>query len=466
MKHAWWSALAIGALAVGATVTCSSSGGGGDGGRGGGASGGSGGSAGAKAGSGGGGAAAGSGGATGGAGSGGGGSAGSVAGAAGGATGGAGGAAGMTASAGYWAFVSGGDFGPLVVIDSVAIDATGAMTASSQLKKADLPNVMVPSWVTTDPAGKVLLVADENYGATGQVLSLSIDAKTGKLTMLSAQAAAAQGTVHLSVAKSGKWVMGANFNGMNAQVFALAPDGKVGTAVGAPTVVGKQPHSFNVDPTNKAAFIPCLGADKVYQFTFDDATGKLTAATPATLDLPAGTGPRHMAFSKDGAIAYLIAENKQTITAYTVDAAKGTLTAIAGSEVSTLPADVKAMVPGTLASRAAEVLVHPSGKFLYATTRLDSGAGNAAAAQDGYLAIFPIGAAGKLGTPAFEKVGKEPRAFNVTPDGKILVVANQRSTTDNLVSYTIDETTGAVTVKTKLTLMNAPMSVAFVASTK
>ena len=79
----------------------------------------------------------------------------------------------------------------------------------------------------------------------------------------------------------------------------------------------------------------------------------------------------------------------------------------------------------------AEVLTHPSGKFLYGSNR----------GHDS-IAVFAIDKkSGKLTLIEHEPTqGKIPRNFNIDPTGKFLLAANQDS--DTVVVFRIDQKTG------------------------
>ena len=73
--------------------------------------------------------------------------------------------------------------------------------------------------------------------------------------------------------------------------------------------------------------------------------------------------PRHLAFHPGGRFAYVINELLCTVTAYAVDPTGGAIKPI--QTISTLP-------PGNKVAEGysgADVQVHPSGKFLFASNR-------------------------------------------------------------------------------------------------
>ena len=151
----------------------------------------------------------------------------------------------------------------------------------------------------------------------------------------------------------------------------MAEDGKLGEATDFVQHAGSSVHpdrqtartpiASRSIPTGKFAFVCDLGLDKVLIYRFDAEHGKLTPHDPPFAALKPGAGPRHMAFRPDGKFAYVINELDSTVTVFTYDADAGELTEV--QTVPTLPPYYDG--PNT----TAEVAVHPSGKYLYASNR-------------------------------------------------------------------------------------------------
>jgi 6-phosphogluconolactonase (cycloisomerase 2 family) len=79
-------------------------------------------------------------------------------------------------------------------------------------------------------------------------------------------------------------------------VNPVGADGRVGEPLQVlPTA--RNAHSIRTDNTNRFVFVPHLGTDQVFQFLFDEKSGRLTANTPPVLQLKQGTGPRHLIVS-------------------------------------------------------------------------------------------------------------------------------------------------------------------------
>jgi 6-phosphogluconolactonase len=135
-----------------------------------------------------------------------------------------------------------------------------------------------------------------------------------------------------------------------------------------------------------------------------------------------GDGPRHLAFHPNGQIMYVVTELSSSIIAYRVDGETGI--PVQFQKVSTLPdghADV---------GYAADIHVHPSGRFLYASNRGHNS-----------IAVYAINAEGKLSVIEYvDTKGKIPRSFSLSDDGSMLLVANQNS--NSIVLFLVDEETG------------------------
>jgi 6-phosphogluconolactonase len=198
-----------------------------------------------------------------------------------------------------------------------------------------------------------------------------------------------------------------------------------GKSVNAVRQEAPHAHSINLDAGNRFAFVADLGLDQVLIYRFDPNAATLAPHDPPYASVAAGAGPRHFAFHPQGKFAYVINELANTITVFAYDPRRGALREI--QTISTLPADF------TGTSYTAEVVAHPSGKFVYGSNRgHDSIAAFAVNAATGELAA-------RGNTPCG---GKTPRNFNVTPDGRFLLAAGQDS--NSVCVFRVDLETGAL----------------------
>ncbi len=298
-----------------------------------------------------------------------------------------------------------------------------------------------PAFFVIHPDGRHLYTC--NSGEPGGVSAYAIDPRTGALTLINRVLAGGGDTSFICLDRTGRYALAANYDGGNVSVFALRPDGGIGdwtafvqhhgSSVNRERQAHAYAHSIITDPTNRFALVADLGLDKVFVYRFDDRNGSLTPNAPAFVTVAPGSGPRHVRFHPNGRWVYLVSEMASTVTGFNWSTPTGTLSEF--QTISTLPRDYA----GT--SMAAEILVHPNGRFLYASNRgLDS------------IAVVSIdGATGHLGL--VENVpsgGSKPRNFAFDPSGKWIICTNTDA--NNAVVFSIDEATG------RLTRTGAPVS--------
>jgi 6-phosphogluconolactonase len=303
--------------------------------------------------------------------------------------------------------------------------ATGTLSEPKLAGKA-----VNPSFLAIHPTGKFLYAVGEvgdfpkkGKKSTGAVNAFAIDQKTGDLTLLNQQSSEGGGPCHIVVDKAGKYALVANYGGGNACALPIAGDGTLGEATGFAQHKGeKRPlaHSINLDAGNRFAFVADAGLDRVFVYRFED--GKLKPAGPPFVELPPRAAPRHFAFHPGGKYAYVINESALSITAFRYDASKGSLTAM--QTIPTVP-------EGWKKGSTAEVVVHPSGKFVYGSNR----------GHDS-IAVFKVDPkTGKLTHVENQGKGiKTPRNFAVDPSGKYCLVANQD--THSVLAFKVDPETG------------------------
>lgn len=315
-----------------------------------------------------------------------------------------------------------------------------------------------PSFVALHPNGRFLYAVNEvgNYKGpnSGGVSAFSIDRATGKLTFLNEVASRGADPCYITVDKTGKYVLVANYTGGSVAVFPVLADGKLGeasafiqhTGHGSDPKRQEAPHAHSIDlsPDNRFAWVDDLGLDELLTYKFDSSKGTLTPSDPPFAKPEvAGSGPRHFALRPDGKFAYVVSEMKGTVTVFSNDTSSGTMHPV--QTVSTLPAGFQGAIED------AEIEIHPSGKFLYASNRGD---GNS-------IAIFGIdGAKGAL-TPidVTSTQGKTPRSFEIDPTGTLLFAENEES--NNIVIFRIDQKTGKLTPTGKVLEVAAPVCLKF-----
>ena len=251
---------------------------------------------------------------------------------------------------------------------------------------------------------------------------------------------------YISLDHSGRFLFGASYGANLISVNPVGADGRIGEPMQVvPTA--RNAHSIRSDNSNRFVFVPHLGTDQVFQFLFDEKTGRLTANTPPVLQLKQGTGPRHLVVSQDNRFIYVLNELTGTVTALALDSSTGLLTEL--DSVSVLPPETK-LVPGmprgavgtpgaNQAPRntdndiwAADLHLTPNGRFLYASERTTSTIG----------AFRVDTTSGKLTYVGSTPTEKQPRGFNIDSTGRFIVVSGEKS--DMLAVYSIQTESGAL----------------------
>ncbi len=320
-----------------------------------------------------------------------------------------------------------------------------------------------PSFLAVHPSGKYLYAVNEidHFGAqkSGAVSSFSIDLKTGKLTLLNQASTQGAGPCHISLDKTGKFVFVANYDGGSIAVFPIAEDGSLapasafiqhsGSSVNKERQEGPHAHWIGTSPDNRFALASDLGLDEILVYRFNAAKGTLAPNNPAFAKLSPGDGPRHLTFHPNGKFAYVLTEMGSSVTAFAYKASNGSLSLL--QTVSTLSI-LRKDYSGP--KEAAEIVAHPSGKFLYASNR-------AGIDTISTFSIDPVKGTLKL-KDEYPTMGKTPRNFTIDPTGKFLLAANQES--NNIVIFRIDSTTGALSPTGEITQAPAPVCITFVAA--
>ncbi len=306
-----------------------------------------------------------------------------------------------------------------------------------------------PSFVAIHQNRKFLYsVVEDNGGAVG---AFAIE-KDGTLRTLNLVSTKHSGNCHVWVDSAGKNVFAASYGSGTIASLPIKTDGSLGepTAIiqhegtGPDAKRQEKAHAHAVYQNGAFVYACDLGTDDVFIYKFDAEKGTLTPHTPRSGRVPAGGGPRHLAFHPKGGFAYVNSEMTSAITAFIHDAEKGTLDAI--QTLSTLPDDYATPKE----SSTAEIHCRPDGKFVYVSNR----------GHDS-IAVFSIGADGKLTSVeiADAKV-KVPRGFGISPDGKWLIAGGQNS--NDLALHAIDAASGKLTFKSIIAQVGAPVNVEFV----
>jgi len=315
-----------------------------------------------------------------------------------------------------------------------------------------------PSWVTIDTNLRHVYATSEvstwkGTPNSGGITAYAVDAASGKLSFINDQPTRGAIPAHVILDPSEKFALVANYIGANFTVLPVQSNGGVGPATDVFAVTGKgpntarqaapHPHQTLFDPAGKFVFGPDLGTDKVWSWTLNTSAGELVANANLPYDqVASGSGPRHMSFHPSGRFVYVLDELVSSITAFSYDQASGTFIWI--QTVSTLPADF------TGHRSTAEIIVHPSGKWVYASNR----------GHDTIVTFRIDQTTGKLKVINWTSTQDSiPRGFNIDPSGRLMLVGNQNS--DSIVAFRINQNSGRLHPTGAITSTPVPVSIAF-----
>jgi 6-phosphogluconolactonase len=310
--------------------------------------------------------------------------------------------------------------------------ATGQLTAPTLA--AESKN---PAFLALHPNGRFVYAVAEIAAASGVaggvVAAFAREAATGKLTPLNQQPSGGAGPCHLTVDRTGQCLLVANYGSGSLAALAIQADGSLAAPAttlqhrGASVNPSRQssPHAHQVvtDPANRFALVCDLGLDKILVYRLNAPHATLTPNAPPFATVKPGSGPRHLAFHPNGHWVYLLNEMAATITVFTWNAAHGLLTEL--ESVATLPSDFSGP------NSAAELVVHPSGKVVFASNR----------GHDSVAVLAVDAATGRLQLRQNQGTkGKAPRFIGLDPSGRWLLAANQSS--ENIVVFPFDAAAG------------------------
>ncbi len=292
-------------------------------------------------------------------------------------------------------------------------EASGELTLRQTLKLEGEPAPMCVS-----PDQRTLYVARRK---AEKVSAFSISPKDGSVKLISETSIPGQGgACYLSPDRSGKFLLSAYYFEGKVAVHRLRENGSVKEGAIQTIATEKNAHCILPDHRNRLVLVPHTGPNAVYQFIFNEKTGKLSPSKFAKYVPEKKLSPRHVAYHPAGKFVYVVNEGSSSVTACHIksEAIHPIHT------LSTLPADFKER------NTCADVEVHPTGKFLFCSNR----------GHDS-VAMFSIDEkTGRLTSLGQERTEKVPRSFNVDPTGNFLVAAGLRA--NKLTVFRIDQGTG------------------------
>ncbi|PPC74021.1 hemagglutinin [Pokkaliibacter plantistimulans] len=304
-----------------------------------------------------------------------------------------------------------------------------------------------PSFFTLNRRGDRLYCV---HGDTSDVSAFAVDKAEGSLTFINRQSCAGKNPVHLALDNTEQHLVVSNHITGTLAVMGVGEQGELLATAQLVSLEGQpgphrveqpfaKPH-FNIfDPAGQFVVVPDKGLDRIFSYQF--VNGHLLPARVPHVDTREGAGPRHIVFHPVKAYAYAVNELDSTVTFYQFDQHSGAL----------LPMQTLPSLPDryTGNSRASEIEVSASGRFLYVSNR-------------GYdsIGVFAIDSSGFLTPVQFEPTrGKTPRYFCLSPDNRFLFSLNEDS--DSITLFDVDESTGSIFYTDKAFFTESPVCMLF-----
>lgn len=288
-----------------------------------------------------------------------------------------------------------------------------------------------PSWLTLSGDRRQLFVVNENgpgqLDPIGRVSSFSIDPRSHRLSPINQVQSLGNEPTHSSLSADGRYLFVSNYSvaedpGGSLAVVPVGADGTLSpvvqisshpaSRVNPERQLSAHVHSVVSSPDGRFVFANDLGADRVFVYRYDPKASPehpLIADVAATVQLPPGSGPRHLLFSADGKHAYLTLEMSAQVAVFDYQAGKLALRQMV-ELADKAPREQKA---------AGALHASQDGRFLYVSNR---GTAN-------QLLVFAIDPAnGRLREIQRRSVeGDHPREFSLDPSGGFLLIGNQKS---------------------------------------
>jgi 6-phosphogluconolactonase len=281
------------------------------------------------------------------------------------------------------------------------------------------------SFLAYDAPRRLLFSVSETSGE-GKVVAYAVEQGSGALVELNRQPTLGEHPCYVSIDPAGKWLYAVNYTSGSVCVYPIEADGSIGAITdqvihkGSGPRAGRQegPHAHSIvtEPTGRYQMVADLGTDQINLYQ-TGISGRLTEV--GSIESEPGSGPRHIAFHPVLPLVYVLNELNATVGVFNFDPER--LSSSLLQSLSTLPDDF------TGDNLSADIHLHPSGRYLYASNRGPDSLAVYEVLEDGKLQLITHVSTG----------GRTPRNFAIVPDGRYLLAANQDSGT--IVIFAIGE---------------------------
>lgn len=291
---------------------------------------------------------------------------------------------------------------------------TGAIEIKDSIAAAN------PSFLAFSPNKKfVYAVVENGKDKQGKVAAFAYDANTAKLTFLNEVLSGGDHPCHIMVHPTGKAVAVANYSGGNFSIIQINDDGSLSDKIktiqhygsSIDTIRQKSPHVHQVifSKTGNQLYVTDLGTDKVNIYGIDNKEGFIAIGEKPMpiISMQKGSGPRHIALSKNENELYVLNELKGSVSIFIKDK-NGYLLK------QTILVDTISKIPGS-----AQILLTKNNMYIYTSNR----------AEANTIGVLKNNEKGATLIQSISTEGIKPRNFVFSPNEKYILVANQVSNT-------------------------------------
>ena len=314
---------------------------------------------------------------------------------------------------------------------------------TAEWQPLDSTEVSNPSFIAIDSQRSLLYAVSENGDESDALNLLTIQPATGAMTLKGSWLTEGAAPCYVSAAEG--MAVTANYTGGSLSLFPLDAAGCPmpldtlfrGDATGNNPMRQATPHVHcaHFSPDGRFLFATDFSSDRLLRFRVQNEAGQRLESPEVAATIESGSGPRHLTFAPDRRHLYLISELSGMIHAFAYQPEDGTLTLKQTIETDSVHAQ-----------GSAHIQLSSDGRYLYASNRL---------AHEG-VAIYAVNPDdGQLTSIGYQLTGRHPRHFNLTPNGRYLLVACRDS--HQIEIYQRDPSTGHLTATGKAIPLSKPV---------
>lgn len=272
-----------------------------------------------------------------------------------------------------------------------------------------------PSFLAVADNGETVFAVNEEDSYSATLTMLRKEGEDGHYLPVAQQATIGKKPCHVAVAPNGKYAVTSNYSSGTISVFPFDGTNKElskprlvkfgGHSVDSIRQEMPHPHCTSFTPDGKFMVVTDLGTDRIHQFPLD-YDGDVDLGSVIDVSVPPGFGPRHIVFDKKAENGYMINELTGNVSHFRYSTYHDTL-----NSVNAYKTDSGNVGGGS------DIHMSPDGKYVYASNCLN-GPG---------IAQFKVDTSNgwELVPLSYISTGNTPCNFEITPDGKWVIVACQ-----------------------------------------